>query len=56
MDERAELRWERDEARAKLQPLQRENEHLRMLLRYAEAAIMAEYQRANSYSAGDTNG
>ena len=51
MDDRAELLWERDTARAKLEPLQRENEHLRMLLGYAEAAIMAEYRRANSPSA-----
>ena len=51
MDDRAELLWERDVARAKLEPLQRENEQLRMLLGYAQAAIKAEYNRANAHSA-----
>lgn len=52
MDDRAELLWERDAARAKLEPLRREIEHLRMLLGYAQAAIMGEYHRANAHSAG----
>ena len=39
----AELLWQRDEARARLQPLEAENHRLKMLLGYAEAAIRAEY-------------
>lgn len=39
----SELRWERDECRARCQNLERENRELRTLLRYADEAIMAEY-------------
>lgn len=44
MTEIDEVRWQRDTARAKLEPLKRENERLRMLLGYAEAAIQEEYR------------
>jgi hypothetical protein len=39
-----EVRYQRDIARAKAEPLERENARLRMLLAYAEEAIMAEYR------------
>ena len=42
-DEAAELLWQRDQARAKIEPLKRENERLRMLLDYARKAVHAEY-------------
>lgn len=48
-----ELLWDRDEARARAVRTERENERLRMLLRYAEEAIMAEYRMRTSGSAGD---
>lgn len=43
MTEIDEVRCQRDMAKAKLRPLQEENEWLRLLLRHAEEAIMAEY-------------
>ena len=43
MTEINEVRCQRDEAMAKLRPLIAENERLRMLLGYAESAILAEY-------------
>lgn len=43
MTEIDEVRWQRDEAKAKLLPLRTENERLLMLLGYAEKAILAEY-------------
>jgi hypothetical protein len=43
MDDAAELLWQRDQARARLEPLKQENERLRMLLVYASEAIESEY-------------
>lgn len=39
-----DLLWERDEARGKVQRLERELAEARRLLSYAEEAIRAEYQ------------
>jgi hypothetical protein len=50
LDELAQVYWDRDMARAKGLRLQKEVDRLTMLLLYAEAAIKAEYQRAQCAS------
>ena len=46
----AQYLWQRDEARAKVQRLERELAEAKMLLKYADDAVRGEYERFVAYA------